>query len=146
MTGPVRWGTGLRDLAAIILGGLTTTMLYLFGTIGLMLVAYGIPLGATPRPLEAGYYLVHFAWAAVAAGIGGWTTARIARSAGPVPLVLLAAGLAGVALWGFAQPQTTWPGWYAPVLALVGAAGALLGGYRRRREPAEPLAGPGSPR
>lgn len=121
----------MRSLIAVLAGGLVTAVLFQVGTVAAFVGLYGIPLGASPGPPTAGYFVLNLGFAGIAAVAGGWVTARIARQRSLAHVATLALLLAALVLWGFSQPTSQWPRWYPPTLAVVGMAGTLLGGVLR---------------
>ena len=120
--------TSLRAVAAILAGVLVTVVLAYLGTIVLVLATIGLPLGSPGREPTSGEYLGLLLIAGAAAVIGGHIAAGIARSHSTPAIIAVAAFLTGGALWGFSKPASQWPAWWAPVLAIVAAAGTWLGG------------------
>ncbi len=118
----------MRSLVAIVAGAAVAAVLYQVAAIIALLAVVGVPLGAAGGPHSAGLYLLNLGLAGLAAVVGGAVGARLAGVTRGVVVPVLALVLAGVALWGFSKPTSQWPGWYAPMLALIAAAGALLGG------------------
>ena len=96
------------------------------------MVLYGIPLGASPGAPTVSYFLLNLGFAGIAAIAGGRLTASLAPQGRRTNVGILALVLAAVALWGFSQPASQWPGWYPPILALVGLVGTPVGGLYRR--------------
>ncbi len=95
---------------------------------------------ASPTPAYLGVNLAYSFFAAVA---GGWVAARIAGRqellhAGGVGVVMLV-----LSLGGDASAETGVPGWYYPAVGVLGALGAVMGGWLRQRalRPAEAPAG-----
>ena len=118
----------LRNVIAVLAGGLIAAVLYQVGAVVGFVGLYGIPLGASPDPPGSAYFAINLGFAMLAAVAGGCATARWAGSRGMAPVGVLAVVLAAVVLWGFTKPASRWPGWYPPVLALVGMGGAFAGG------------------
>jgi hypothetical protein len=120
--------TYLRALLATITGALVTIVLAYLGAIVLLVARIGIPLGSEGREPTRGEYLGLLLIAGGAATIGGHIAAGIARQQGGAVVIVLAAFLAGGAFWGFTNPASQWPAWWAPVLAAGAAVGTWLGG------------------
>ncbi|HEU4800839.1 MAG TPA: hypothetical protein VFS94_09410 [Gemmatimonadales bacterium] len=118
----------MRSMAALAVGVLVAGMLYLLGAAIALLTTVGLPLGSPGGPAPAGYFIINLGLSALAAALGGRVSARIAQARRHRVVALLALVLAGLALWAFSQPGSNWPRWYPPTLALVGAAGTLVGG------------------
>jgi hypothetical protein len=133
--------TCLRALVATVSGALVTIVLAYLGAIVLLVVRMGIPLGSEGREPTSGEYLGLLLIGGGAAAIGGHIAAGIARQHSRTVVIVLAAFLGGGALWGFANPASQWPGWWAPTLAPVAAVGTWLGGgiWRPGRKPARTL-------
>ncbi len=129
-TPPVGFGMKgtTRSLMALAAGALVAAGLYLVGAVIALLVTIGLPLGSPGGEPPDAYYVLNFGFSAVAAALGGAASAWVARGNRQVVVAALAVLLAGAALLGFSQPASQWPQWYPIVLAMVGAAGALLGG------------------
>ncbi len=115
----------------MLAGVIVATVLFWAGAVVAFVSLYGIPLGASPGPPGVGYFALNLGFAALSAMVAGWVTARLGRPSHLIPVGALAVVLAGVVLWGFTKPASQWPGWYPPVLALVGLTGALTGGVLR---------------
>jgi hypothetical protein len=121
----------LRSVLAVLAGGIVAVVLFQLGAIIAFVTLYGIPLGASPGPPSAGYFAANLGFAAIAAVVGGWVTARFAQ---PRPLVatgFLAVILAVIAVSAFSKPGSQWSAWFPPVLALIALAGTLAGGLLR---------------
>jgi hypothetical protein len=127
-----------RALVATITGALVTIVLAYLGAIVLLVARMGIPLGSEGRDPTRGEYVGLLMIAGGAAAIGGHIAAGLARQRRRTVVSVLAAFLAGGALWGFTSPASQWPAWWAPVLAAVAAFGTWLGGaiLRPGRKPA----------
>ena len=117
-----------RALVAILTGLFVTILLAYLGAIVLLATAIGLPLGSTGRDPGPGEYVGLLLIAGSAATVGGHITAGIARPQSKLAVIAAAAALAGGALWGFGEPASQWPTWWAPVLAGAAAAGTWLGG------------------
>ncbi len=122
----------LRAGVATITGALVAIVLAYLGAVVLLLVRMGIPLGSDGREPTGGEYAALLAIAGCAAAIGGHIAAGIAHHRSRSVVGVLAACLAGGALWGFLRPQSQWPEWWAPALAAIVAAGTWLGGEMLR--------------
>jgi hypothetical protein len=112
----------------VLAGGAVAAVLFQVGAAVAFIVLYGIPLGASPGPPGAAYFALNLGFAAVAAFAGGRITGRLARQRARAHVVAVGVVLAALALWGFSRPASQWPGWYPPVLALVGLVGTYAGG------------------
>ena len=121
--------TIVRSVLAVV-AGLAVTMVLV---VALTWLAVQLMLGgdwtAAPTPAYLGINLTYSFLAAVA---GGWLAARIAARreilhAGVVAVVMLLLSLAGDAN----PPEGGVPEWYSPVIGVLGAAGALVGGWLR---------------
>lgn len=124
----------LRAGLAVLVGAAVSLGLALGGAIVVLLVAIGIPLGATPRPLTAGEYGALLLTAGLAAVLGGRLASGLARTRGAGVRVASAVTLAAVYLWGFWSPASHWPDWWAPAVSAVAAAGAFVGGVGTAKE------------
>ena len=120
--------TYLRALLATITGALVTIVLAYLSAIVLLVARMGIPLGSKGREPTPAEYLGLLLTAGGAAAIGGHIAAGIARQQSRSVVTVLAALLAGSALWGFTNPASQWPAWWGPVLAAVAVVGTWLGG------------------
>jgi hypothetical protein len=125
-------GFVVRSLIAVLAGAVVAAVLFQVGAAVAFVTLYGIPLGASPGRPTVGYFVLNLGFAGIAAMAGGWVTARLARQRRRIYVGALALVLAAMALWGFSQPASQWPGWYPSVLALVGLVGTLAGGLHRR--------------
>jgi hypothetical protein len=131
-------GIVVRGIIAVIAGGAVAAVLFQVGAAVAFVVLYGIPLGASPGPPSVSYFVLNLGFAAIAAIAGGRLTASLARQGRQTPVAALSLLLAAVALWGFSQPGSQWPGWYPPILALVGLVGTLTGGLYQRGGVSDP--------
>ena len=118
----------MRSMVALAAGALVAAVLYQVGAIIALLTTVGLPLGSPGGQPPAAYYILNLGLAALAAALAGAVSAGVARGRRHVVVPVLAGLMAGVALWGFSKPASQWPRWYPLTLAVVGAAGALLGG------------------
>jgi hypothetical protein len=124
--------TVVRSVIAVLTGGFVAAILFQVGAVIAYVGIYGIPLGAPAGRPTIGYFVLNLGFAGIAAVAGGRLTARLARQRPLAHVGALSLVLAGLALWGFTRPASQWPGWYPPVLALLGAIGSLGGGLVRR--------------
>lgn len=125
--------TCLRALFATITGALVSVVLAYLGAVVLLVARVGIPLGSEGREPTGGEYLGLLLLGGGGAAIGGHIAAGLAHQQSRVVITVLAASLAGGALWSFTNPASQWPAWWAPVLGAVAAAGTWLGGTIPRR-------------
>lgn len=125
-------GCAVRGMIAVLAGAALAAVMFQAGAAVAFVVLYGIPLGASPGPPTTSYFVLNLGFAGIAAVAGGRLTARLAREGHRIPVCALALMLAAAALWGFSQPTSQWPGWYPPIVALVGLIGALTGGLPGR--------------
>jgi hypothetical protein len=125
-------GFVVRGIIAVLAGGAIAAVLFQVGAAVAFVVLYGIPLGASPGPPTASYFVLNLGFAGIAAIAGGRLTASFARQRRRTLVGALALVLAAVALGGFSQSGSQWPGWYPSILALVGLVGTLAGGLYRR--------------
>jgi hypothetical protein len=131
-------GFVMRSILAVLAGGAVAAILFQVGAAVAFVVLYGIPLGASPGAPTVSYFVLNLGFAGIAAIAGGRLTGSLAPQGSRTTVGALALVLAAVALWGFSQPGSQWPGWYPPILALVGLAGTLAGGLYRRGGVSEP--------
>ena len=117
---------------ALASGWLIAVIVYMLGAAVALLTVCGIPLGSPACEAGPAYLTLNFGFAAAGAIMGGYTAARLGCSEPVVHALVLAAVLAGFALWGFSKPGSQWPVWYPWALALVGAGGASVGGMLRK--------------
>lgn len=117
----------MRSMIALTAGALVATVLYQVGAIVALLATVGLPLGSPGGEPPAEYYILNLGLAALAAALGGAVSAWVARGSRHLVVPVLAVLLAGAALLGFSQAASQWPQWYPLTLAVVGAAGTVLG-------------------
>lgn len=96
-----------------------------------------------PTPTFMGISLAYTFFAAV---VGGWGTARIAWGRPMLHAAALAAAVLVLGLLGAHPAGASAPGWYAPVVGVLGLMGALTGGWMcvLAPAPAPPVDSPGS--
>jgi hypothetical protein len=124
----------MRVMIAVLVGTLVAVVGFQIAAVAALLVTIGIPLGSSGDPPGADYFVLNLLGALAASALGGVLTRRLAPEPAWRPNVVLAALLAGIALWGFTRPSSHWPGWYAPVLAAIAMIGVLAPrAWRRRR-------------
>jgi hypothetical protein len=111
----------VRSLVAIVIG-----LAFLAAT---TLVWSIVARAFTPGPL---YLVANLAACGVGSLIGGWLTARVARSAPYGHAAALAALVAVISIpSATAAPGPSQPGWYPGAIGLVAVLGVLLGGKLR---------------
>lgn len=124
----------LRSVGSVVAGLAAATM----AVVVLTWVAVGLMLGGDVTAAPTGPYLaVNLGYSFLAAVLGGWVAARIAAHrpllhAGIVGAVMLLLALGGEA------PDGRTPAWYGTVIGVIGATGALTGGWVRARAEAAP--------
>ncbi len=124
---------GLRgSIIAVFAGGAIAAPLFQVGAAVRFVLLYGIPLGASPEAPTVNYFVLNLGFAGIAAIGGGRLSASLDPRKRRINVGALALVLAAVALWGFSQPASQRPGWYPPLLTLVGLVGALVGGFTVR--------------
>ena len=125
----------VRSVLAV-LGSLLVVMAAVFvATILLAAALIGKMPAAGPVPvLPPTFMAINLAYSAAFAVLGGWLCGLWA---GKKPL-LHAAALAGVmlalSLPSVFRPEPGIPSWYGAVIAVLGPAGALVGGWLRERK------------
>lgn len=143
-------GSLARTFIAVISGFLAMTLLVIAGTVAAtaLLVPGGLHAvqgQAAPAHLPPAYLAANLAISLAAAVAGGWLAARLAATA---PLAH-AAALAGVVLvmsvGSMPAAHPGQPAWYGWAIAVVGAAGALAGGWLRLRAATTRARAPRSP-
>lgn len=127
----------LRSVGAVLAGFVLATIIVVLTTmiaVALMLP----PAGPGMMPEPTGPYLaVNLSCALLAAILGGWLAARLARRAPlghgmAVGTIMLVLGLAAAAMESDGTSGRQ-PGWYLYALPLLGWIGASLGGGLRSR-------------
>ena len=118
--------SAVRAIASVLAGALIAAVLYHISAAIALLVTVGIPLGSSGEDPGAAYYVINLTGAFLAALLAAAVTRRLSGSTARSPLIALAVVLAATALWGFTRPESHWPAWYAPALALVAIAGVLV--------------------
>ncbi|MBT8485685.1 MAG: hypothetical protein HKO59_16225 [Phycisphaerales bacterium] len=134
------------------IGGILAGCVVIFLLVGIVDLAGGMLFNALPDPdtgtlspeaNTTGLSVWNLAWYFVITLLGAWLAARIAGRrpmlhAGIIALLILGGGVA-FALFGKAAYEALGielPSWYLPLLPVVGAIGALTGGWlRARRQP-----------
>lgn len=116
----------LRSAAAVLAGFLLTVALVVVVTFGAA-VLLGLPPEGPPTPL----YLVLNLLGSAAAGVaGGYLCARAAPRAPAGHVIALAVLVLGLSLPAvFSEPVPGRPEWYPAVLAVLGPASIILGGW-----------------
>lgn len=118
----------MRSVIAVVMGGVVAVVVYQLGVTFAFASEHGIPLGSSPQPPSESFSMLTLAIAGLAGMAGGWTAARLASQRPRAHACVLALGLAALVLWGFSEPNSQWPDWYAPVLAVVGSVTTVAGG------------------
>jgi hypothetical protein len=115
----------LRSAVAIVAGfGFLNTALWIGGGL-LAAVFHELGMGRA----AVGAILVVSALAAV---MGGWITARLAGGAEMAHAAVLAAIMGAITVTvSLGERPEGQPGWYAPVVGLLGVLGILAGGWLR---------------
>lgn len=128
----------LRSVLAVMAGYAVAAAIVIAGTI--LLTIWLTSSGVTESPqLSGGYLLANLLMSFVAAVAGGWVTGLVARRsplahAGALSCLLLVLSLL-MALIAWMNPEASrQPVWYPWITAVLGAAGALVGGLLRRGE------------
>lgn len=114
-------------MLAIACGYIVVLVMRLTGLLVLaQLMFHGARMSAAPPSWVAANAVLGF----IASIIGGGLAARMAPSrpvfhAAVLGVAILAIGVFAVL---FPSPQSLTPGWYEPLVAVLGAAGAIIGG------------------
>lgn len=114
----------LRSVGAVIVGFVASAVLVVLGTLGAALALAG-PDGA-PTPA---YLAANLAVSLGAALSGGGTAAWVARRRPLLHAGVLALIMAAMSLPGLGRPAAGQPTWYPAALLVIGAGGALAGGW-----------------
>jgi hypothetical protein len=118
----------LRGLSAVVLGYVSMAAVVMLGTL-----AAGPFFRLDPAAqLPPEYLAVNFTLSALAAGIGGWVCAAVARENVWAYSLSLAAMVVLLSMI-MAAVGATQPIWYFAALAVIGAAGVLAGAAVRIR-------------
>lgn len=125
--------TWVRSVIGVAVGAFVAMVLYQIGAAVALVSIYGMPLGSPGVQPGVAYFVVNLTFAAAAGVAGGWLAAAIAGHSPTAHGVVLGIALATFVLWGFSRPSSSWPRWYAPVLALLGIASTIAGAALRRR-------------
>lgn len=132
----------VRSVGSVVAGLAAATITVVLMTWVVVQLMLDGDMTAAPTPAYLGVNLAYSLFAAV---LGGWLAARIAAHRPMLHAGLVAAVMLLLALAGDADPpQGGVPSWYNPVVGVIGATGALLGGLLHRGQPAGPAAGTGA--
>ncbi|MDX1676144.1 MAG: hypothetical protein R3314_15220 [Longimicrobiales bacterium] len=119
----------VRSVGSVVAGLAVATLVVVLLTWVAVLLMLGGDMTAAPT---GEYLAVNLTYSFFAAVLGGWVAARIALHrpllhAGIVGAVMLVLAMGGEA------PDGPIPSWYGTVIGVVGATGALTGGWLRAR-------------
>ena len=133
----------VRSVGSVVAGLAAATLTVVIMTWIVVQLMLDGDMAAAPTTAYLGVNLAYSLFAAV---LGGWLAARIAAHkpvlhAGVVGAVMLLLALAGDA----DPPQGGVPGWYNPAVGVIGAVGALIGGFLHRGQLEGPGAGAAAP-
>jgi len=113
----------LRSFVAVIAGLAVCFVLVMVGTAAAM-AAFGLRMGDVPSPA---YLATNLSVSLVAAILGGFVCARIARARELVHAAAAAAVLVALSFVSGADAGTHQPRWYLPVVTTLSVGGILLG-------------------
>ena len=129
----------VRSVVSVVAGLLAATVAVVLLTWVAVQLMLGGDMEAAPTPAFLG---VNLAYSLLAAVLGGWLAARLTAHSPVLHAGIVAGVMLVLAIIGDANPpESGVPSWYNPVVGVVGAVGALLGGLLRRTQltgPAEP--------
>lgn len=121
----------IRSVLSVVAGLASATLLVVALTWVLVQLMFGGDMTAEPTPVSLG---INLAYSFLAAMVGGWVAARIASHKPLLHAGIVAAVMVTLASLGDGNPpEGGVPEWYGPVVGVIGAVGALLGGYLRVR-------------
>lgn len=123
----------LRGFVAVVAGYLFMMATVVVGRIVVAnIVARATTMAVVPDALPAPLLAANLAVSAFGAVMGGWLAARFAVVAPFAHAVALAALVAAISIMSALSVQLgPQPGWYGPVISVIGIAGVLLGGWLR---------------
>jgi len=125
----------LRSALSVLVGVVTAAVLVLLLTTAAVFVFFEGDFAAPPTPT---YLVLNLAYSALAAGVGGWLAAWMARhrpvvhSLGVAGVMLIPAVIGLVAGSG-ETGNVGVSSWYGMLLSVLGPVGAVLGGVLRAR-------------
>lgn len=132
-----------RSILAVVAGLAGIFLIVMLATVvvaGLLLPPP--PGGGLPDPTGP-YLAVNVTYSFLAAICGGYIAGRLAGQRPVMHAAVLAAVLTIMSLisaWSGGETTSNGqPGWYSPVIAVIGVAGVMLGGWLRRRQLMDPI-------
>jgi hypothetical protein len=125
----------LRTVLAVVAGFIVTAGLVVIGTTLAAVLLLGTPAAGQPPQPTATYLAANLLVSGLAAIGGGFVVGTLARQPTLTPVwafaaILLLLSLVSALGTGAAAGQ---PAWYPLVIAVVGPAGVILGGWLQRR-------------
>lgn len=130
----------MRSIICVVAGFIVVMAVVIGGTAAATeLIVEGGLEGAAARSADAlpsTYFAANLIVSAMAAVLGGWVTARMAPDREMLHVFALAGlmilmSLPGILGYGPSAPAQ--PAWYVYTMPVLGAAGAILGGWLRSR-------------
>ena len=121
-------GRILRGIGAVVVGLAVATVTVVALTWAAVALMLDGDMAASPTPA---YLAVNLGYSFAAAVLGGWLAARVAAVRPVLHAGIVGAVMLLLALGGEGGGDGGTPAWYGTAIGLLGATGALLGGWVR---------------